>query len=299
MDKLSNVNIDSKIKAKLYDGLKGEKEKISNDIIMLGIVVSNYDEKNNKRIKVRIPIIDDHYFKQGEEQGIDNLPWALPINKRLIDVPEEGSIVLVINFSIFNVNKARIYFDCFDLLNTEDWFDVKTLIENESFKWKEAEKLINRKYDVDNINQQKYKLKGSKKDKRVGIKGKGKNYLLLDEKNIEIVQNKNDSDKETSININDKFLLSAAKEIELLSKKSNEKKKPIFAEDFTDLFNALLNYLSTIESAMKTNPATSTTPGTPSTAGPMAAAISSSFQNLKSQFNLFKNSGISKNILIN
>jgi hypothetical protein len=299
MDKLSGFNIESKVRKGLTDITDNSQAKKNvNDLIVPGIVVSNKDPKNNKRIKVRIPVLDDHYFRD-DKDGIDDLPWALPINKRLVDIPDEKTTVLIFNFSLQDNSKCRIYMDVFDLLDDNDMFDAKRLTIDAEDNWQDAEKLIGRKYDVsESIKDKKYKTRGNQPEKRTGLKGKGKNQLIFDEKEIDLTQNKGEKN-ESNIKLNEKAQITPAKEIELLSKKSNKKKKPIFAEDFTDLEDAQLAFFDALEKLLTTSPATTTVQGAPCTASPSAPTISVALQKLKLQYQKFKQEGISQNILIN
>lgn len=293
MDKLANFNIKGKILEKL---VTPEKNNSTNDIIMPGVVVSNYDPQNNKRIKVRIPIVDDHYFVNNKD-GIDDLPWCLPINKRFVDVPDEKTTVLIITFNVGNSKKCRLYLDVFDIIDNIDIFEPEKLIIDKENNWEDAEKQIGREYQTGN-DLEKYKYKNNKKEKRVGIKGKFKNDIILDEKEIILHQNKGENN-ESNLILGEKFKVNAYKELELLSKKSNKKKKPIFAEDFLDLFKSTIDLLSAIEKILTTSPSTSTAPGTLSAANPASSVITTSLQSLKLQYENFKIKGISENILIN
>mgnify|MGYP001160658566 CR=1 FL=1 len=299
MNKTSGFNIESKIKQGISDATDFSQDKKGvNDLVMPGIVVSNKDSKNNKRIKVRIPVVDDHYFIN-DKDGIDDLPWCLPINKRLVDIPDEKTTVLVLNFSTQDNSKCRIYLDVFDLLDDKDIFDKDRLSLDKEDNWADAEKLIGRKYDVsEKIKEKKYKTRGNNPEKRTGLKGKGKNQLIFDEKEIDLTQNKGEKE-ESNLKINEKVEITPYKEIELLSKKSKDKKKPIFAEDFTDLQDAQIAFFNSLEKLLTTSPATSASPGSPCTAGAAAPTISVALKKLKGQYEKFKQEGISKNILIN
>ena len=299
MNKLSGFNIDAQVKKGLSVITDESQAKESqNDLIMPGIVVSNKDPKNNKRIKVRIPVIDDHHFRD-DKDGTDNLPWCLPINKRLVDIPDEKTTVLVFNFSLQDNSKCRIYMDVFDLLDDKDMFDAERLTTDAENNWQDAEKLIGRKYDVsETLKDKNYKTKGNNPEKRVGLKGKGKNSIILDEDNISAVQNKGEKN-ESNLILSEKFQVTPYKEIELLSKKSKKKKKPIFAEDFTNFKDAEIAFFDALEKLLTTQPATATVAGAPCIAGPTAPTISVALQKLKLQYQKFKQEGISQNILIN
>ena len=233
-NKLQGTNIVDKVKKSIADNLLKTSEKM-NHIFEWGVVVA-YDEENANRIKVRIPILDDHFFKsKNVEDDIKKLPWCVPSNKRIIETPEVGSVVLVGLFSIQDVFNGRIWFDVIDYVdsNVKD-DDVKRLDINPIGKkgWEEMEKVVKRKYNVAPgvRNGEEYKTKNQKAVKKVILKGKSKNALILDEKSTKIIQNKGDKE-ESFIDVTENVEVSSSDHIKILSKKSTRKEKPIFAQN--------------------------------------------------------------------
>lgn len=301
-NKLQSVNIVDKVKKSIADNLLKTPEKM-NHIFEWGVVVA-YDEENANRIKVRIPILDDHFFKsKNVDDDIKKLPWCVPSNKRIIETPEVGSIVLVGLFSIQDVFNGRIWFDVIDYVdsNVKD-DDVKRLDVNPTGKkaWEEMEKVVKRKYNVAPgvRNSDEYKTKNQKAVKKVILKGKSKNALIFDEKSTKIIQNKGDKE-ESFIDVTENVEVSSSDHIKILSKKSTRKEKPIFAQNFIDLFQKVLDFNQSLVQLLGAGAGNTTSPGAPITPSTQVPGLLQKQVSLQTEFEKFKQQGVSSNIDIN
>jgi len=301
-NKLQGVNIVDKVKKSIADNLLKTNEKM-NHIFEWGVVVA-YDEENANRIKVRIPILDDHFFKsKNVEDDIKKLPWCVPSNKRIIETPEVGSVVLVGLFSIQDVFNGRIWFDVIDYVdsNVKD-DDVKRLDVNPTGKkgWEEMEKVVKRKYNVAPgvRNGDEFKTKNQKAVKKVILKGKSKNALILDEKSTKIIQNKGDKE-ESFIDVTENVEVSSSDHIKILSKKSTRKEKPIFAQNFIDLFQKTLDFNQFLVQLLAAGAGNTTTTGAPITPSTQVPSLLQKQIAIQTEFEKFKQQGVSSNIDIN
>jgi len=301
-NKLQGVNIVDKVKKSIADNLLKTNEKM-NHIFEWGVVVA-YDEENANRIKVRIPILDDHFFKsKNVEDDIKKLPWCVPSNKRIIETPEVGSVVLVGLFSIQDVFNGRIWFDVIDYVdsNVKD-DDVKRLDVNPTGKkgWEEMEKVVKRKYNVAPgvRNGDEFKTKNQKAVKKVILKGKSKNALILDEKSTKIIQNKGDKE-ESFIDVTENVEVSSSDHIKILSKKSTRKEKPIFAQNFIDLFQKALDFNQFLVQLLAAGAGNTTTTGAPITPSTQVPSLLQKQIAIQTEFEKFKQQGVSSNIDIN
>lgn len=301
-NKLQGVNIVDKVKKSIADNLLKTNEKM-NHIFEWGVVVA-YDEENANRIKVRIPILDDHFFKsKNVEDDIKKLPWCVPSNKRIIETPEVGSVVLVGLFSIQDVFNGRIWFDVIDYVdsNVKD-DDVKRLDVNPTGKkgWEEMEKVVKRKYNVAPgvRNGDEFKTKNQKAVKKVILKGKSKNALILDEKSTKIIQNKGDKE-ESFIDVTENVEVSSSDHIKILSKKSTRKEKPIFAQNFIDLFQKTLDFNQLLVQLLTAGAGNTTVQGAPITPSTQVPSLLQKQIAIQTEFEKFKQQGVSSNIDIN
>lgn len=301
-NKLQGVNIPDKLKKSVSEALLKTSEKL-NHVFQWGIVVA-YDEENANRIKVRIPILDDHFFKSKNiEEDIKKLPWCVPSNKRLIETPEVGSVVLVGLFSIQDVFNGRIWFDVIDFADSnipDD--DVKRLDVNPTGKkgWEEMEKVVKRKYNVAPgvRNAEEYKTRNQKPLKKVTVKGKSKNALIFDVKSTKIIQNKGDKE-ESFIDVSENVEVSASDHIKILSKKSSRKEKPIFAQNFIDLFQKTLEFNQLLVQLLSAGAGNTTVEGTPITPSTQVPSLVQKQIAIQNEFEKFKQKGVSENIDIN
>lgn len=301
-NKLQSINIPDKVKKSIADNLLKTSEKLNHNF-QWGVVLA-YDEENASRIKVRIPILDDSFFKSKNiEDDIKKLPWCVPANKRIVETPEIGSVVLVGLFSIQDIFNGRIWFDVVDFVDSnvpDD--DVKRLDVSPTGKkgWEEMEKLIKRKYNVAPgvRNGEEYKTKKQKANKRVLVKGKSKNALIFDEKTSKLIQNKGDKE-ESYIEVSKDVDISSSDHIKILSKKSTRKEKPIFAQNFLDLFQKVLDFNQLLVQLLSAGAGNTTTHGSPITPSSQVPSLLQKQISLQTEFEKFKQQGISNNIDIN
>lgn len=301
-NKLKVVNVPDKVRKTILDQVNKIDDK-QNHIFHWGIVVG-LDSKNANRIKVRVPIIDDLFFSgKNTEENIKKLPWCVPINKRIIETPEIGSTVLVGLFSLQDVHEIRIWFDVVDYVdeNIPD-DDVKRLDVNPINKsgWEEMEKVTQKKYNVAPgvRNQDQYPTSSKRAPKRVMYKGKSKNVLIFDEKETKLIQNKGENN-ESSFTLSENVDIESSDHIKILSRKSSKKEKPIFADPFIKLFQKQQEFNQTVLQVLSAGAGNTTVQGAPITPSPQVPTISQKLVSLSTEFEKFKQEGISKNIDIN
>lgn len=301
-NKLKVVNVPDKVRKTILDQVNKIDDK-QNHIFHWGIVVG-LDSKNANRIKVRVPIIDDLFFSgKNTEENIKKLPWCVPINKRIIETPEIGSTVLVGLFSLQDVHEIRIWFDVVDYVdeNIPD-DDVKRLDVNPINKsgWEEMEKVTQKKYNVAPgvRNQDQYPTSSKRAPKKVMYKGKSKNVLIFDEKETKLIQNKGENN-ESSFTLSENVDIESSDHIKILSRKSSKKEKPIFADPFIKLFQKQQEFNQTVLQVLSAGAGNTTVQGAPITPSPQVPTISQKLVSLSTEFEKFKQEGISKNIDIN
>lgn len=295
-----NGDLDNFMKRKLLKNTLEEKS-LSEQLSSFGIVVSNDDPLNINRIKVRIPKIDDHFFKDEEDsKGIDNLPWCLPQNRNFISTPEVNSIVLVNYFNLKLTDVGRVYLDCLSDLNSEQILSISRSTEEDKTygNWDNAEKATN--YKIPNKPKNPKELSQDNKVKyEVGVRGKGNNFFKFTKDSFELYQNK---DKEESkIIVNKNIVIESSNEMGLLSKKGGTEYHPVFHKplyDFIKEQNALIKQIIIV---MNTIPSIDTRTGTPSTPSPSARKLVPKLSSLYSSFAKLKidGNGHSKYIWVN
>ena len=258
--------------------------------------VTEVDETNG-RIKARIPLIDRDITDDND------LPWCLPTSNRFIELPEVNSVVILGTFNTLNTNIIRFWFAAINEKATKDLFDATRLVE-EFDKNKEVwDNLSN----VSNITygwlpgQQGRGYTDAKIKKinyKVGIRGKGKNYLLFDKDITTLVQNKGASN-ESKLELTDKAALNA-KNIDLLSTSSKKEHRPVFADPLFSHLDKINTMLKTIMTIL------STTPGyyygvLPCTPNAMSSQLTGQYAQLTVGLNQLKqpDGGKSKYIKIN
>jgi hypothetical protein len=301
--RLNNISPQSEIKKKIERETFIDKPKI-NTIFFLGVVLKNEDKKKQNRLKVRIPVHDDIFFSDNQDlkTQIDSLPWAIPHTKRIVDVPDEGSVVLIAVFQIDDIYNARIWFDCIDFQDSNiEYSDPKRLSVNEldGKAWGNFEQAILTKFNISPglRGNSSYPTYGSKKNRSVIIRGRSKNSLEFDVEKTTLFQNKGEN-SESSISLSENVDIESSNEIELISRKSSKRRKAVFDKEILDLFEKFLSLNTTLVNMMKA-PGISTPPTTPVAPSPEYAKLQSDLLKLITEFNIFKTEGISKYITIN
>lgn len=295
------------IKSKITDLVIGHKDN-SSRIFYLAQVVNSVDPKNANRIKVRIPLIDNPFYidEKGnltETEGHDKLPFCIPAHGRLIDTPENGSVVLIGLLDPAQPFMGRVWLNVVTELSSIDIFDSERLAEElSSSAWSNAESALGIKYgNTPTVNNRPaLKTETRVAQDKVGIRGKNKNKLLFDKETTTLIQNEGVSNKETKIEMTEDMKL-LSQTFQILSSKSNKKLHPMFGEPNYKFQQSLMSLLNQIVTLLATSPAITTYPGSPCTPSPSAAAIQAAYQKLNVDFNKLKQSGegLSSNIQIN
>lgn len=294
--KIGSANYKDNLNAKLLSFLTNNTTEYTR-MFYFGQVIINDDPNNLNRIKVRIPLIDDIFYKDVDKTtGNNSLPWCLPTSTHFISTPDANAIVVVILSDPKTPFFGRIYLDTITDLSTTDLFEKLTPEDKSLSNWLNAEKSldinipkpVNTK-DPNVINNPKYKM---------GIRGKGKNKIELDQTNINIVQNYNDKNNESSINLNNNINVHAADVIEVTSKKGKNKNyHPVFDETLWTYLQAQTKMIQKIVTLLNTVPATS--PTGPCSASPTATQLITELTSMKAAFQKLKTTGASEKISIN
>lgn len=294
--KIGSADVKGNLEAKLLNTLINQETEYTR-ILYFGQVVSNTDSKNINRIKVRIPLIDDVYYKNAtKEQGDSKLPWCLPISQRFIEAPETNNIVLVLLTDPKTPFFGRIYFDCITDLSATDLFERLTPEEKSLSNWLNAENTIEVNIPKP-VDPQKYNVTATIK-KKVGVRGKDNNKLELDVGKTLLVQNYKNRTKESFLELSEDSTLESANELHLLSKKGKQTEyNPVFDDPLFQYLDKQNNLFKKIIILLNSVPAIS--PVGPCTAGPSASQLVSEFVNLKTEFLKLKKTGSSEKLFIN
>ncbi len=299
---------------KLTEYILGEKLSLGQNFY-LGQVIDSSDTEKTNRLRVRIPIIDDIFYRDdkgnlNDTLGHDKLPWCIPSNNRFIDTPENGSLVLVGLFDPENPYLGRVWFSEVGFPTKNKIFDANELKQTETDlkAWENSEKLTGVKYNFSptNKNRTRIKSKTNSTNYEVGVKGKDKNLLLFEKSKTTLVQNLGDK-KETKIELTDKASITS-KNIEILSTNTLfRKENPVFAKPLFLYETKLLVILQAMATLLSTVPALTTgiplvfIPGTPLLPNPAFAGIVSQLASLQADLERLKvpGQGFSKYIDIN
>src|SRR6185369_8656209 len=252
---INSLNIADTIKSKVLDQTLQKKTAYSR-IFYFGQVINNKDPQNLNRIQVRIPVIDDiYYLNSTKTDGDSKLPFCLPASNRYEDSPENNSIVVVAIFDTKTPYFGRLYFNSLSNLSATDLFERLTPEEQSLSNWLNANNSLNintftptdNLYNVNpNIN---YKM---------GIRGRGNNKIELNQFNLIIVQNYKQGDNETSITLTKNYDLSAADQINILSKKGySTHYHPVFDKTLYNYLDAQMVLIQKIVAILNTSPAIS------------------------------------------
>lgn len=286
------------VQTKITDLTIGHEKSGLKRTFFYGQVIDSVDPKNANRIKIRIPLLDNPYYtddngKLTEEGGNDKLPFCIPAHGRMIDTPENGSVVLVALMDPANPAMGRIWFCAVPELSATDIFDSDRLKDElSSNTWANAESAINVKYGNTPEQNSRPALKSKKRivNDKVGIRGKDKNKVLLEKGKITIIQNEGENKKETLIELTEDLKL-LSQEFEILSSKSNKRLNPMFGEPNYKFQQSLLNLINQIVVLLNTNPGTGNL-GFPVAPASAAATIQSAYNKLQIDFTKLRLKGI-------
>lgn len=289
------ANVKDNLNAKLLSFLVNSKNEYTR-IFYFGQVVINKDDKNANRVKVRIPLIDDIFYKDvSKEVGDSNLPWCIPTNSRFVTTPENNSIVAVILSDPKTPFFGRIYIDSITDLSATDLFEKLTPEEQSLSNWLNVQDSLGINIGVPNSNiDAKANI-----NYNVGIRGKGKNKLQFTKDETLLVQNYKDKNKESLVRLNENIEINSSDKIDIISKKGrNTKYHPVFDKTLFDYLDKQNRMIQKIVMLLNTVPAIAPIGG-PCTAGPQASQLVSELTSLKLELKKLKQMGYSEKITIN
>jgi hypothetical protein len=296
INRITGSNTEEALRTKI--GSTVTTESLSSRVFFFAQVINNVDPNNLNRIQVRIPVIDnDYYVGRTKDAGDKELPWVAPFSNRFLDVPEVNAIIMVAVFDAKVPHFGRMYFDSFSDFTTSEYFEKLTPEEKLKSNWALVEDI----FGINILGKPKNTDEFNAKDNinyKVGIRGKGKNRVLLDKDSLNVVQNYNDKDNETSMTFTQNVDIDAADEIYVTSKKSNsDLYHPVFDDPLWDYLSANAQLLQKIVTVLTTIPAIS--PAGNCIPGPSAGQLTAELQKLSNQFEQLKKIGSSKKISIN
>lgn len=296
MNRIAASNFEDALRSKVVNKTINSENEHSR-IFYFGQVISNSDPKNINRIKVRIPVIDDvKYVNVKKDEGDGNLTWCLPVSHRFVNTPEVNSIVIVAILDPKTPYYGRIYFDTITELTDKDIFE-NLEPETKLSDFSSAEEALN------------IKVFGKPKDKEyngkenikygVGLRGKGKNKLLLEKDYSLWIQNEKESDTESFMKMSKKLMeLQAADEINIFSSKGeNTKYHPVFHSKMYTYLSDVNKMIQKIVILLNTQPALAKCG--PCMASPNAPKLMADLQQLNGKLQKLKQDGHSKKIKIN
>lgn len=207
-------------------------------------------ETEEKRIKVRIPLLDDVLED-------DELPWCVPITDRLYDIPDVNTAGVI---GIWNPKEpsVRFWLGSIPEFAAKDLFDGDSI--NEDFSknkevWNNISDTLNKTFGQfpGDKGRDLYKAKAKKINYKVGLRGKGKNYLLFEKDKTTLIQNKG-LKTESKLVLTDKAEL-LAQNLDLLSTLSRQTQRPVFANPLFNFMQQQLILLQLIVTVLTTTPA--------------------------------------------
>ena len=294
-------NIEDYLKSKILDSAIEKKEGYTR-IFYPGIVINNADPKNSNRIQIRIPFIDDNvYVNRTQEEGNKFLPWCSPISRNFISTPEQNSIVIVAIFDPKTPYWGRMYFDGVTDLNAKDIFDSSRLVPEDATtnNWNNFEKAFNLILNSKPANPNQYNTV-KRTSYLMGLKGKGKNRITLDNDSISLYQNEG-MNTQSMLKFTKDIKMVSSDVMELLSTKgTNSHYHPLFDTPVYDFMKKQNDLIRSIVQVMCSSPslAPNTFPNIPS---PAAFQLIDPLTNLYTDFAKLKvpGAGGSEKIFIN
>lgn len=302
MDRIRMANPEDWIKGKMLDGAIDKREQ-STRIFYYGYVINNNDPKNSNRIQVRIPFLDDNFYNgRTKDEGDKVLPWCSSFSRNFIATPENKSVVIVALMDPKAPFWGRIYIDSIPELSATDIFDSSRLIpETKTYEnWNNIE--LHHNIFLKSKPQQPKEFNAKENVKYpMGIRGKGKNRLMLGKDSTEIYQNEAQGKKESFLKFTQNVHLEAGDEMFLLSKQGGTHYHPVFDQplySYLTTMNDMIRQIVTVQNTLPSLCNINMLPNLPSKEAkqlvPKLAAMYAKFNKLK-----LPGQGASKKITIN
>lgn len=279
----------------LIEGDNGNSK--SSRIFHFGQVINNIDNSNLNRIQVRIPIIDDVFYKNANKGAGDlNLPFCLPVSSRFIEVPEINSIVAVGLFDPSIPYLGRIYFDCVTGLSSNDLFSQLSPEQQALSDWLNAENTISSVIPKPSTTNE-YNTQNNV-NYNIGIRGKGNNKVQLNKTTTLISQNYSDVKNESHITLDINSYAEASNELHLRSKNGNSVEyHPVFDDKTFKYMDAMIKLFEKIVITFNSVPAIS--PAGPCVPSKEGMKLINEIITLKESLQEYKSLGASKKVYIN
>lgn len=295
--RISTSRPEDLVKTKITDMVVGTNNG-KQRTFYFGQVVDSIDPKNANRMRVRIPLLDDPFYFDDKGQltetgGHDKLPFCISAHGRYVEMPENGTVVLIGLMDPSNPFLGRVWFTAVEDLSDTDLFDSSRLIaeSDPAVAWPNAEAATNVSYNNTPGVRGRAVIQSKEKhtNSKVGIRGKNKNKVLLDLDKTTIIQNEGES-TESSIEVAENLKVHASDEIEILSDKNSNKYAPMFGDPNYDFQQSLLNLVNQIVTLLNTSPGIGNY-GSPVSPSPAAAAIQAAYKKLNADFKKLKKKG--------
>lgn len=296
-NRITGSNTEELIKSKQVNAII-PNESLNTRVLYFAQVIENEDPQNLNRIKCRIPHVDDDFYVgKKKDEGDAALPWCIPTSNRFLDVPEVNSIVMVAVFDTKVPHFGRMYFDSFSDLTATEYFERLSPEDKLLSNFDLIEDIFKIQLNSKPKTSGEYNAK-AKINYKTGIRGKGKNKVLLDEKTVEIVQNFDEEDKLTSIKLTEDVDIHSSDIINIKSKKGRSTTyNPVFDDPLFSYLSDVNNTIKKIIMVLTSVPAIS--PAGPCTMGPSAGQLINELTTLAQKFQNFKKTGSSEKININ
>jgi hypothetical protein len=272
----------------------------------LGQVIDSKDPSNANRLRIRIPLLDNPFYVDDSgnlttTSGHDKLPWCISAHGRMIDTPENNSVVLVALFDPANPMMGRVWFSAVPELSATDIFDQTRLQpEQDSGAWKNAETSINTKYgNTPTVaGRPALQSKARQTNPSVGIRGKDNNKLLFETGKTTLIQNQGVNNKTTLIEMTDNLMV-MSQQLSILSSQSNKRLHPVLGDPLFTFMRSQLDLLNQIVILLNTSPGIGNN-GYAVAPAVTAPNIQAAYQKLTADFDILKQlgEGQAKNITI-
>jgi hypothetical protein len=305
-NRITGSRVKDVLKTKITDLTIGHENAGQGRTFYFGQVIDSKDPSNANRLRIRIPLLDDSFYmddsgKLTDDQGHNNLPWSISAHGRMIDTPENNSVVLVALMDAANPFFGRIWFSAVPEMSATDIFDKARLKdEQDSGAWGNMEKSTNVKYGNTPTVNNRPALKGKSRSINypVGIRGKDKNKLLLDTAKITLVQNEGVNQKETLIEMTDNLKV-MSQQLTIISNNSSKRLHPVLGDPLFKFMQSQLDLLNQIVTLLNSSPGIGNY-GAPVAPAPDAPAIQAAYKKLSLDFQTLKleGEGQCKNIII-